>query len=165
MGRSGRALPLMTPELFANSLNLSSPDWTPLSYSEVPFASVADKLDDALWAFRTAYKTPIGCTPYKLVYEKACHLIIEATSTRAKLQGGMVIDLNTLPRRGTSTTDGCLARICLRSFSVHGPMNSGSIAPDFESFRALAVLSFRRLELHISAFFWRDHIQSYRLTC
>nr|GEW73546.1 reverse transcriptase domain-containing protein [Tanacetum cinerariifolium] len=36
-----------------------------------------DKLDDALWAFRTAYKTPIGCTPYKLVYEKDCHLPIE----------------------------------------------------------------------------------------
>ncbi|GJX17074.1 hypothetical protein Tco_0217906 [Tanacetum coccineum] len=28
-------------------------------------------------AFRTAYKTPIGCTPYKLVYGKACHLPIE----------------------------------------------------------------------------------------
>nr|GFC08397.1 hypothetical protein [Tanacetum cinerariifolium] len=27
--------------------------------------SWSDKLDDALWAFRTAYKTPIGCTPYK----------------------------------------------------------------------------------------------------
>ncbi|GKB26332.1 reverse transcriptase domain-containing protein, partial [Tanacetum coccineum] len=36
-----------------------------------------DKLDDALWAFRTAYKTPIGCTSYKLVYGKACHLPIE----------------------------------------------------------------------------------------
>nr|GFA07282.1 reverse transcriptase domain-containing protein [Tanacetum cinerariifolium] len=33
-------------------------------------ASWLDKLDDALWAFRTAYKTPIGCTPYKLVYGK-----------------------------------------------------------------------------------------------
>ncbi|GJZ32631.1 reverse transcriptase domain-containing protein [Tanacetum coccineum] len=40
-------------------------------------ASWSDKLDDALWAFRTAYKTPIGCTPYKLVYGKACHLPIK----------------------------------------------------------------------------------------
>nr|GEY78703.1 reverse transcriptase domain-containing protein [Tanacetum cinerariifolium] len=40
-------------------------------------ASRSDKLDDALWAFRTAYKTPIGCTPYKLVYGKACHLLME----------------------------------------------------------------------------------------
>nr|GFA56497.1 reverse transcriptase domain-containing protein [Tanacetum cinerariifolium] len=37
----------------------------------------SDKLEDALWAFRTAYKTPIGCTPYKLVYGKVCHLLME----------------------------------------------------------------------------------------
>ncbi|GJX83601.1 reverse transcriptase domain-containing protein [Tanacetum coccineum] len=40
-------------------------------------ASWSDKLDDALWAFRTAFKTPTGCTPYKLVYGKSCHLPIE----------------------------------------------------------------------------------------
>ncbi|GJS30934.1 reverse transcriptase domain-containing protein [Tanacetum coccineum] len=40
-------------------------------------ASWSDKLDEALWAFRTAFKTPIGCTPYKLVYGKSCHLPIE----------------------------------------------------------------------------------------
>nr|GFC34553.1 reverse transcriptase domain-containing protein [Tanacetum cinerariifolium] len=34
----------------------------------------SDKLEDALWAFRTAYKSSIGCTPYRLVYGKACHL-------------------------------------------------------------------------------------------
>ncbi|GJU95869.1 reverse transcriptase domain-containing protein [Tanacetum coccineum] len=37
----------------------------------------SEKLDDALWAFRTAYKTPTGCTAYKFVYGKACHLPIE----------------------------------------------------------------------------------------
>ncbi|GJY59294.1 reverse transcriptase domain-containing protein [Tanacetum coccineum] len=31
----------------------------------------------ALMAFRTAFKTPIGCTPYQLVYGKSCHLPIE----------------------------------------------------------------------------------------
>nr|GEV15736.1 reverse transcriptase domain-containing protein [Tanacetum cinerariifolium] len=39
--------------------------------------SWSDKLDDALWAFRTTFKTPIGCTPYKPVYGKSCHLPIE----------------------------------------------------------------------------------------
>nr|GEX72210.1 reverse transcriptase domain-containing protein [Tanacetum cinerariifolium] len=37
----------------------------------------SDKLDDALWAFRIAFKTPIGCTPYRLVYGKSCHLPLE----------------------------------------------------------------------------------------
>nr|GEX45054.1 reverse transcriptase domain-containing protein [Tanacetum cinerariifolium] len=40
-------------------------------------ASWFEKLNDALWALRTAYKTPIRCTPYKLVYGKSCQLPIE----------------------------------------------------------------------------------------
>nr|GEZ83907.1 reverse transcriptase domain-containing protein [Tanacetum cinerariifolium] len=40
-------------------------------------ASWSDKLKDALWAFRTAFKTLIGCTPYRLVYGKACYLPLE----------------------------------------------------------------------------------------
>ncbi|GJX57908.1 reverse transcriptase domain-containing protein [Tanacetum coccineum] len=35
------------------------------------------KLDDALWAFRTAYKIPTSTTPYKLIYGKNCHLPFE----------------------------------------------------------------------------------------
>nr|GFA51157.1 reverse transcriptase domain-containing protein [Tanacetum cinerariifolium] len=40
-------------------------------------ASWSDKLEDALWAFQTAFKTLVGCTPYRLVYGKAGHLLLE----------------------------------------------------------------------------------------
>lgn len=50
--------------ILEQSVNQNRKDW-------------ADKLDDALWAFRTAYKTPIGTTPFRLVYGKACHLPVE----------------------------------------------------------------------------------------
>jgi hypothetical protein len=36
-----------------------------------------DKLHGALWAYRTAYKTPLEISPYQLVYRKTCHLPIE----------------------------------------------------------------------------------------
>ncbi|GJV62915.1 reverse transcriptase domain-containing protein [Tanacetum coccineum] len=45
------------------------------SRSEMPQDNI--QLDDALWAFRTAYKMPTGCTPFRLVYGKACHLPVE----------------------------------------------------------------------------------------
>ena len=35
------------------------------------------KLEDALWAYRTAYMSPIGMSPYKIVYGKQCHLPLE----------------------------------------------------------------------------------------
>nr|GEW41842.1 bromodomain and WD repeat-containing protein 3 isoform X1 [Tanacetum cinerariifolium] len=43
-------------------------------------ASWSGKLDDALWAFRIGYKTPIRCTPYKLVYGKNAESDIATTS-------------------------------------------------------------------------------------
>ncbi|GKA56667.1 reverse transcriptase domain-containing protein [Tanacetum coccineum] len=50
--------------LFARSVGYNPKDWS-------------EKLNDALWAFRTAYKTPTGRTPFRLVYGKACHLPVE----------------------------------------------------------------------------------------
>ncbi|GJU45161.1 reverse transcriptase domain-containing protein [Tanacetum coccineum] len=35
------------------------------------------KLDDALWAFQTTFKTPLGTTPFRIIYGKACHLPVE----------------------------------------------------------------------------------------
>ena len=37
----------------------------------------ADKLVDALWAYRTTFKTPLGMSPYTVVYGKPCHLTVE----------------------------------------------------------------------------------------
>ena len=50
--------------ILEKTVNSSRKDWS-------------EKLDDALWAFRTAYKTTIGTTPFKLVYGKSCHLPVE----------------------------------------------------------------------------------------
>ncbi|GJY03806.1 reverse transcriptase domain-containing protein [Tanacetum coccineum] len=42
-----------------------------------PWKDWSHKLDDALWAFWIVFKTPLGTTPFRIIYGKACHLPAE----------------------------------------------------------------------------------------
>ena len=37
----------------------------------------ADNINDALWTYRATFKTLISTRPFRLIYGKPCHLLIE----------------------------------------------------------------------------------------
>ena len=61
------------------------------------------KLDDALWAYRTAYKNPMGMSPYKMVYGKACHLPLELEHKAYWLLKSSIMISNLPVRKGYLT--------------------------------------------------------------
>ena len=61
------------------------------------------KLDDASWAYRTTYENPMGISPYKMVYGKACHLPLEHEHKAYWAIKEINYDLNLPVRRGYLT--------------------------------------------------------------
>ena len=54
----------------------------------------SETLDEALWAYRIVIKTPIGTTPYRLVYGQACYLLVEFEHKAYQAMKFLDFDLN-----------------------------------------------------------------------
>ena len=59
------------------------------------------KLHDSLWAYRIAYKSILGMSPYRLVYDKACHLPLEVEYKAWWAIKMLNMDLSRAGRRGS----------------------------------------------------------------
>ena len=51
-------------KILEKKVNVTRKDWT-------------KKINDNLWACQIAFKTPLGMSPYQIVYGKACHLPVD----------------------------------------------------------------------------------------
>ncbi|XP_016434159.2 uncharacterized protein LOC107760594 [Nicotiana tabacum] len=61
----------------------------------VTWTDWARKLDDALWAYRTTFKTPVGMSLYKFVFVKSCHLPVKFEHTALLALQQLNLDMET----------------------------------------------------------------------